>query len=218
MFERIISVVIAEWSFESSFVRRRVADQSKLRFGGEAMREPERVLRHFNFSPASNEASTSSGTSSGSGAMAASINAGGPPRNTVTGNVWSSLLRFAVVKAAAFLNLPVQPGCLSIVDLHAIDAEVVLFGHRIFGVNERQSDKRAAVLLPRREHWQLIESRGPIYNLLLPASAMVFVVPSCNNSKAKATMLPQFSRAGRQQRFRDLHQLANDCFRLWSKG
>jgi hypothetical protein len=38
------------------------------------------------FSPAISDASISSGTFSGSGAMADRINAGGPPRNTVAGS------------------------------------------------------------------------------------------------------------------------------------
>src|SRR5437763_5865666 len=47
-------------------------------------------------------------------------------------------LGFVIVKAAAFLDLPVKSGCVSVVDLHAIDAQVVFFCDRIFCVDQWQ--------------------------------------------------------------------------------
>ena len=70
-------------------------------------------------SPAISDASISSGTFSGSGAIADRISAGGPPRNTVTGSGSFARLGARVVEAAALADLPVHAGRRAIVDLHA---------------------------------------------------------------------------------------------------
>ena len=57
----------------------------------------------------------------------------------------------AMVLRATLVALPMHAGGSSIVDLHAINTEIVLFGDRIFGVNERQRDEGAPVFLPRRQ-------------------------------------------------------------------
>ena len=57
------------------------------------------------FRPATSEASISSGTFSGSGAIAASISAGGPPRKTVTGRASPR------ASATAWWNPPPLPIC-----------------------------------------------------------------------------------------------------------
>ena len=59
-------------------------------------------------SPAISDASISSGTFSGSGAIADRISAGGPPRNTVSGSGFVARLGARVVKAAALADLPVH--------------------------------------------------------------------------------------------------------------
>ena len=41
------------------------------------------------------------------------------------------------------------------INLHAIDAEVVLSGDWMLSVNERQSDEWPAVFLPGRQHGQI---------------------------------------------------------------
>ena len=69
------------------------------------------------------------------------------------------------MKATAFLNLPVQAGCLRVVNLHAIDAEVVLLRDWMFGVNQRKRDEWPAVFVPRREHGKLIEMRRRINDI-----------------------------------------------------
>src|SRR6185503_1836198 len=74
-------------------------------------------------------------------------------------------LCFRVMKAAAFLNLPVQPGRVRIVDLDAIDAEIVFLRDRVFSVDQRQRDEWSTVFLPRRQHGQLIESSWTIDDL-----------------------------------------------------
>src|SRR5439155_4341368 len=69
------------------------------------------------------------------------------------------LLSRVIMKAAAFLNLPMQARGFRVVNLHAIDAEVVLLRRRMFGVDEWQSDERPTVFLPRGQHRKLIETR-----------------------------------------------------------
>ena len=63
------------------------------------------------------------------------------------------------MKAPAFLNLPMQTCTLGIVELHAIDAEVVLLRDWMLCVNERQRDERSAVFLPRCQHGQFVQTR-----------------------------------------------------------
>src|ERR1700720_2505599 len=60
-----------------------------------------------------------------------------------------------IVKTSALRNLPMQPRRVRSVNLHAIDAEVMFVGDRIFSVNQRQSDEGPAVFLPRCEHRQV---------------------------------------------------------------
>ena len=60
------------------------------------------------------------------------------------------------MKASAFLNLPMQSRMLRIIDLHAIDTEVVFICLRVLGVNQGQGDERAAVVLPRSQYGQFI--------------------------------------------------------------
>ena len=67
------------------------------------------------------------------------------------------------MKAAAFLNLPVQPGCVRIVNLHAIDAEVVFLRVDV-GVDEWQRNEWAAIFPPGREDWKLSELHLLLHN------------------------------------------------------
>ena len=83
--QRVVAVVIAEWTLGATHVRRTSPMSANSAFGDERMR-PGSVRTSFSRSPAMSEASISSGTFSGSGAMAARMSAGGPPRNTVTGS------------------------------------------------------------------------------------------------------------------------------------
>src|SRR5437763_7363830 len=69
------------------------------------------------------------------------------------------------MKATAFLNLPVKARGFLVVNLHAIDAEVVLPRRRMFGIDERQSDERPTIFLPGRRHRELIEVRLKVDDL-----------------------------------------------------
>ena len=117
------------------------------------------------------------------------------------------------MKAAALLNLPVQTGRLRVVDLHSVDAEVVLSRDRILGVDERQRDERPAVFLPRRQHRQLIEPRWSIDNLRYRRAARVRR-SEFKEVERHGAILPQFARTRRQYRLRDVHHLAHQRFRL----
>ena len=62
------------------------------------------------------------------------------------------------MKAPAFLNLPVQSGGVRIVNVHAINAEVVFLRHRMFGIDQRQRNKRPAVFLPGSQDRQFVKT------------------------------------------------------------
>ena len=55
------------------------------------------------------------------------------------------------MKAAAFLDLPMQAGSFPVVNLHAINAQVVFPGKRILGIDQRQRHEGAAVFVPCRK-------------------------------------------------------------------
>ena len=59
------------------------------------------------------------------------------------------LFCFLIMKAAAFLNLPVKSGVISIVDLNSINAQVVLLCYWMLGVNKWKSDEWSTIFLPR---------------------------------------------------------------------
>ena len=97
-----------------------------------------------------------------------------------------------------------QPGGLSVVNLHAINAEVVFLSERIFGVDQRQRDEGPAVFLPRREHGQFIQASRPIDDFRYR--------PARNSSRAEfekvahqRTMFPKLRAIGRQKSFGDAY-------------
>ena len=67
-----------------------------------------------------------------------------------------------VVEAAALVYLPVHACGARVEELHAVDAEVVSARRGVFGVDERQSEERAAVFVPCREHGQFVETRRSV--------------------------------------------------------
>src|SRR5688572_19722520 len=71
----------------------------------------------------------------------------------------AQLFRRSIMKPAALLNLPMQTGSFGVVNLHAIDAQIVLLRSRMFRVNQRQRDEWPAVFLPRGDNGQTIELR-----------------------------------------------------------
>src|SRR5436190_8238223 len=109
-----------------------------------------------------------------------------------------------------------QTGRVRIVDLHAINAEVVLFRDRVFSVDKRQRDKWTTILLPSGQHRQLLESRRPIDNLPDGRSRSI-----CRSEfeqvQSNRTMLPQLCELRRQKRLSNVHHLAHKRFRLWPK-
>ena len=62
------------------------------------------------------------------------------------------------MKAATFLNLPMQPRGLRIVDLHPVNAKIMFLCDWVLGINQRERDEWAAVFMPGSEHGQLVES------------------------------------------------------------
>jgi hypothetical protein len=121
------------------------------------------------------------------------------------------------MKAAAFLNLPVQSGRVRIVNLHAIDAEVVLLRDWMFGVDKGQGNEWAHIFLPGREDWKLSElhlllhnfgNRGPRY----------FARSQLQKIPHQPAMLPKFRSIWREQRFSYVDYLFDEFFRLAPKS
>ena len=84
--QRVVAVVIAERALRAGARRGGTSPISANSASATSGCGPGAVARASAARPAMSEASISSGTFSGSGAMAARISAGGPPRNTVTGS------------------------------------------------------------------------------------------------------------------------------------
>src|ERR1700674_850189 len=108
------------------------------------------------------------------------------------------------MKAAPFLNLPMQPRRLRIVDLHAVDAEVVLPGRWVFGVDQRQRDEGPTVFMPGRQRGQSIEAAGSIDDLL-HRTARYGSCPELEEISHQRSMLPELSAIRRQQRLCDAY-------------
>jgi len=105
--QRIVAVMIAEWAFRLSLMRWRVTYERELSFRHQTMSAGGRFFANLSFPPPSSDARTNSGTSSGSGAMPKSSTRADHPGN----RDWQRLIhlfRGVIMKAAAFLNLPVQ--------------------------------------------------------------------------------------------------------------
>jgi len=69
------------------------------------------------------------------------------------------------VSLAAALDLDVQPAGVRVVDLRAVHAEVGDAGHRVAGLDERESDEGAAVARPGAERRELSQVGGAVYDL-----------------------------------------------------
>ena len=146
--QRVVAVVVAERALGPARARRHLADERELGVGDERMR-PRPPRPACSRSPAMSEASISSGTFSGSGAMADRMSAGGPPRKTVTGSAWPRAFGHLVVEAAALADLPVHARCdRASCTCRRYMPRLWPRPSGMLGVDQRQRDERAAVLGP----------------------------------------------------------------------
>jgi hypothetical protein len=122
-------------------------------------------------------------------------------------------LRFVIVKAAAFVYLPVQTGCAGVITLDAVHPKIVLAGLRMLRVNERQRDKRPAVFLPGGKNRQLVKARRSIHDLC-DGRARGIARSQSQSFKRERTVLPERGGTWRQERFRDVHDFTHQRFRL----
>ena len=130
------------------------------------------------------DASISSGTFSGSGAMADRISAGGPPRNTVAGSALPARLGDRVVVAAALADLPVHAGACA----RRAPASGTCRGcgrgrSGCVRVDERQRDERPAVLGPGGDRRQPVEPDVGGDALGDRAAATPRVMPTLSSSR-----------------------------------
>src|SRR5262252_4568211 len=115
------------------------------------------------------------------------------------------------MEAPAFLNLPVQAGGIGIVDLHAIDAEIVFPCLRMLGINQWQGDKRATILLPGGQHRKFVEP-DLFFNYLGNWSAPDTAGSEFQKVAHQPAMFPKFRSIRWQKRFRDTDQLFDEIF------
>src|SRR5215207_5501199 len=130
--QRVVTVMIAEWSFRSALVRWRVSDESEFRFCCESMSfRAERVTRHLQFLSGEQRSKHKLGH-----VFRQRCNRGESERRRSTkkyrhGQRLIETLSFGVVKASAFLNLPMQARGVRVVNLDPIDAEIMFFSGRM---------------------------------------------------------------------------------------
>ena len=76
-----------------------------------------------------------------------------------------------IMKAAAFMNLPVHAGLSLSEYLHAVHAQIVFAFNRAFSINQGQGKKRSAIILPAADTGQglnvdrmhgFLQDRGPV--------------------------------------------------------
>ena len=151
--------MVSERAFGSALVRRRVTNQCELSFSDETMRRPSRVLCHAQLLSAEQRHENQLRHILRQWRNRRNDQRGRAAEEDRHGQRLIHLLGRVIVKAAAFLNLPMQTRSRGVVNLHAIDAEVVLLRRRMFRIDERQSDERPTVFLPGSQHRKLIETR-----------------------------------------------------------
>ncbi len=108
------------------------------------------------------------------------------------------------MKAAAFLNLPMQPRGLRIVNLHAVDAEVVFLRDRVLGIDQRERDEWPTVFVPGCQCGQSVETPESINDFRYWPARYGFRA-ELEELSDQRSMLPEFSAIGRQQRLCDVY-------------
>ena len=107
--QRVVAVVIAERALRPAHARRHLADQRELGVRDERMR-PTGLAASFSRSPAMSDASISSGTFSGSGAIADEDQRRRPAEKHRHRQRLAPRLGDLIVEAAALADLPVHAG------------------------------------------------------------------------------------------------------------
>jgi hypothetical protein len=123
---------------------------------------------------------------------------------------------FVVMKAAALVNLPVYAGRLGVMPLYAIHAEVVFAVRRMFRIDKRAGEKRAAVFLPRRQNRQLVEPCGFVADFRHGRTPHISR-SEFQRFKRKSALVPQLFRARRHERLDDADRIAHELFGFRSK-
>src|SRR4051812_48922712 len=124
---------------------------------------------------------------------------------------------FVIVKAAALLNLPVQPGCRFVKNLHSINAEVMLLRYRMFGVDQRQRNEWPAIFLPGCQHRQMIESRLALDDIS-DRSPRHSLRSQFQEIAHQRTMFPKLRSVRREQRLGHMDNSFDELLGLRSKG
>ena len=108
------------------------------------------------------------------------------------------------MKAAAFLDLPVDAEGLGIVALDAVHAEVVMAGIGVFGIDQRQGDEVPAVLGPGFEQRQACEV-GRRLHALADGTFADGLQPDLERGGDQVFVRPELARRERGQILRELH-------------
>ncbi len=163
--QRVVAVVIAERAFRSSFVRWDVPGERELGFGNQPLPSRQRPPGHFKLPACQYGCQHQLRHVFGQGRNRRQNQGRRAAEKYCDGKPLARSFRLVVVKAPAFMDLPVQSGRLRIVQLHAIHTEIMLVCDGMLCVDERQGDERPAVFLPCCEDGQPVEPRGPVCDL-----------------------------------------------------
>src|SRR5437016_12448348 len=109
------------------------------------------------------------------------------------------------MKAAAFLNLPMQPRGPRIVDLHPINPQIMFLCDWVFRMDQRERDEWPAVFVPSRKHRQLIESHRWFDDLRHRPTGNV-ASSEFQELAREGSMFPKFRPVRREQRLSNVHQ------------
>src|SRR2546425_4390445 len=150
--------MIPKWSFRSAFMRRRMTDERKLCFRNQTMRTADWVLCHPQLLAAEQRGQNQLRYVFRERRNCRHDQRGRPAEKDSYGERLIHFLRNAIMKAAALLNLPMQPRGPRIVDLHPVNPQIMFLCDWVFRIDQRERDEWPAVFMPSRKHRQLIES------------------------------------------------------------
>src|SRR5262245_37996923 len=157
--------MIAKRSFGFPLFWTGVSDQSEFSLGDQTVRAADRILRHSQFPATQQRCENQLRYVFRQRRDRGNDQCRRPTKKDCHRQRLFHLLSRVIMKAATFLNLPMQSGSARVISLHAINAEVVLPRDRVLGINQWQRDERSTVLMPRSQHREFIKSRRSLDDL-----------------------------------------------------
>ena len=210
--QRVVAVVIAEWTFGTTQPRRDLPHQGELGARNQRMRMPVGP-RHLRQALARDQrcqhefwhvlGQRRDGRENQRRRAA---------QEHGDGQRLVARLGAGIVKAAALANLPVHAGRVLVVHLHAIHAEVMTRLLGMLGVDKWERDKRAAVIGPTGDDRQLIEAHVRRDHFSNGAGRQAFRA-DLEQVEANVARAPQLGGRWRQHRFRQVDDALDEVQR-----